>query len=103
MVCAQSKSKNHKAMAVLDDALSVMKGLDVSSGMFRTNILLRMCTANSELKRHDEALMACDQCVKQRSVCKRTHSPLYMGVWMARPNHQSVATDPCHLRMIVRG
>jgi hypothetical protein len=30
-----AKSKNHKAMEALGEALSAMKGMDVSSGMFR--------------------------------------------------------------------
>ncbi len=48
------KSKNHKAMEVLSEALSAMKGMDVSSGMFRyRSCLLCMglssdCTQNRE-------------------------------------------------------
>jgi tetratricopeptide (TPR) repeat protein len=62
-----AKSQNHKALATLDEALSGMKGMDVNSGLFRSGLLLRQCRGYSELKRHEEALMACDQSVQRRS------------------------------------
>jgi len=61
------KSQNHKALATLEEALSGMKGMDVNSGLFRSGLLLRQCKAYGELKRHEEALMACDQSVQRRS------------------------------------
>jgi len=69
-----SKSQNHKALATLEEALSGMKGMDVNSGLFRSGLLLRQCKGYSELKRHEEALMACDQSVQVRAhTCTHAH------------------------------
>ncbi|EKX48811.1 hypothetical protein GUITHDRAFT_136477 [Guillardia theta CCMP2712] len=51
------KSQNHKALDVLSHSLSVMKGMDAT-----------LCRVYAELKRYEEALLACDQCVQRRSM-----------------------------------
>jgi len=62
-----AKSQNHKALKTLEEALSGMKGMEVNSGLFRSGLQLRQCKGYSELKRHEEALLACDQSVQRRS------------------------------------
>ena len=61
------KGYNHKALGVLDEALGLMRSLQMSSGTFRSRLLLKLCEANSQIKRHEEALLACDQAVELRS------------------------------------
>jgi len=61
-----SKSRNHDALKILEEALSAMKGMDVGSGHMRADILLRQCKVYSEMKRFEEALQACDQSVHHR-------------------------------------
>jgi len=62
------KGYNHKALGVLDEALGLMRSLQMSSGTFRSRILLKLCAANSQIKRHEEALISCDQAVELRTV-----------------------------------
>jgi tetratricopeptide (TPR) repeat protein len=57
---------NHKALATLDEALAAMRGLQMTSGTFRSGVLLKLCNANSQIKRHEEALQFCDQALQLR-------------------------------------
>jgi len=43
-----------------------MRGLQMSSGTFRSGILLKLCASNSQIKRHEEALQFCDQALELR-------------------------------------
>jgi len=61
------KGYNHKALKVLDEALSAMRGMHMSSGTFRSTVLIKLCTANSKIKKHEEALLFCDQALELRS------------------------------------
>jgi len=38
----------------------------MSSGTFRSGILLKLCASNSQIKRHEEALQFCDQALELR-------------------------------------
>jgi DnaJ family protein C protein 3 len=60
------KGYNHKALKVLDEALSSMRGMHMSSGTFRSTVLIKLCNANSQIKRHEEALLFCDQALGLR-------------------------------------
>lgn len=60
------KGYNHKALESLEYSLGSMRGLLMTSDTFRSNILLRMCKALSKIKRHEEALQACDSVLDMR-------------------------------------
>ncbi len=47
------KGYNHKALGTLDEALGAMQGLHLSSSSFRARVLVKMCSANSAVKRHE--------------------------------------------------
>jgi len=61
------KGFNKKAMDIIDECLSAVRGLDVDSPMFRSVIQLKLCKVQSRLRRHEEALENCDSAIKQRS------------------------------------
>lgn len=60
------KGYNHKALESLELSLGTMRGLLMTSDTFRSTILLRMCRAYSKIKRHEEALQACDSVLEMR-------------------------------------
>jgi len=60
------KGYYHRALDALEGCLADMKALQLSSGTFRSTVLLRQCRAMSQIKRHEEALEACDLAVQLR-------------------------------------
>jgi len=50
----------------VDDCLSAMRGLDVDSPLFRSNIQLKQCTILANMDRAEEALSHCDAAVEVR-------------------------------------
>lgn len=60
------KSANHKAVEVLEDALSLLRGMKSSSVMFRSSVLLKLCRAQSAMRLHEQALAACDTAVERQ-------------------------------------
>jgi tetratricopeptide (TPR) repeat protein len=62
----EKKGYSHKALGILDEALGAMQALQLTSGTFRSGVLLQLCTLNSRIKRHEEALAHCDQAIGLR-------------------------------------
>eukprot|EP00240_Pyramimonas_obovata_P003213 CAMPEP_0118922272 /NCGR_PEP_ID=MMETSP1169-20130426/1255_1 /TAXON_ID=36882 /ORGANISM="Pyramimonas obovata, Strain CCMP722" /LENGTH=691 /DNA_ID=CAMNT_0006863111 /DNA_START=71 /DNA_END=2142 /DNA_ORIENTATION=+ len=57
---------NRQALELLQEALGVVRSMGVDSGLLRSTILLKVCTAQSEMKQYDAALLSCEQVVAQR-------------------------------------
>ena len=56
----------HKGALALDRALTALDELGIDTDLFRSGIVLQQCGAFSGLKRHEEAIMACDSAVAMR-------------------------------------
>ena len=56
----------HKGNVVLDKALALLDAMGLDTDLFRSNLVLKKCGALSGLKRHEEAIMACDSAVAMR-------------------------------------
>jgi tetratricopeptide (TPR) repeat protein len=60
------KGYNKAASEFVDECLSAMRGLDVDSPLFRSNIQLKQCTILSGMGKYEEALENCDIAVELR-------------------------------------
>ena len=60
------QSYNHKALEILDEVKSALRGMELDGGLFRSNIALKVCMARTGMQEHELALEACDEAVAQR-------------------------------------
>jgi hypothetical protein len=46
-------SWNHKALAKIEESLTMLQTMEVGSALFQSSILLKKCQAQSEMKMHE--------------------------------------------------
>lgn len=63
-----TKGRNHDALELLEQSLSILRGMEVDSGAMRSSVLLKLCRAQSGMNMHEEAFVNCDLAVDSRNV-----------------------------------